>query len=86
MNVSEQAVWALGNIAGDGSQLRDYVTQLGIVKPLLGLVKLGKNLDHFRLVFSYWNFPGQSEQSERSPISLLACPVQFINKTETFSL
>jgi len=41
LNVSEQAVWALGNIAGDGSELRDYVTNLGILKPLLGLVKLG---------------------------------------------
>ena len=41
LNVSEQAVWALGNIAGDGSELRDLVTNLGILKPLLGLVKLG---------------------------------------------
>ena len=41
MNISEQAVWALGNIAGDGSELRDYVTNLGILKPLLGLVRPG---------------------------------------------
>ena len=41
MNVSEQAVWALGNIAGDGSELRDLVTNLGIIKPLIGLVKIG---------------------------------------------
>ena len=41
LNVSEQAVWALGNIAGDGSELRDLVTNLGILQPLLGLVKLG---------------------------------------------
>jgi len=34
-NVCEQAVWALGNIIGDGPNLRDYVIQLGVVEPLL---------------------------------------------------
>lgn len=38
-NVCEQAVWALGNIAGDGPQLRDFVVRSGIVHPLLALVK-----------------------------------------------
>ena len=41
MNVCEQAVWALGNIAGDGSELRDSVTALGVVKPLIKLVGPG---------------------------------------------
>lgn len=34
-NVCEQAVWALGNIIGDGPSLRDYVIGLGVVQPLL---------------------------------------------------
>ncbi|CAN8021400.1 unnamed protein product, partial [Ixodes persulcatus] len=38
-NVCEQAVWALGNIIGDGPQLRDYVIQLGVVEPLLSFIK-----------------------------------------------
>ena len=38
-NVAEQAVWALGNIAGDGSELRDFVIKAGIVKPLLELIR-----------------------------------------------
>lgn len=37
--VAEQAVWALGNIAGDGPELRDHVIDQGIIKPLLGLIK-----------------------------------------------
>ncbi|XP_003737723.1 importin subunit alpha-4-like [Galendromus occidentalis] len=37
-NVCEQSVWALGNIIGDGAQLRDYVIELGVVKPLLSFV------------------------------------------------
>jgi importin subunit alpha-2 len=37
--VSEQAVWALGNIAGDGPELRDHVIEQGIIKPLLTLIK-----------------------------------------------
>ncbi|KDR10659.1 importin subunit alpha-3 [Zootermopsis nevadensis] len=38
-NVCEQAVWALGNIIGDGPQLRDYVISLGVVRPLLTFIK-----------------------------------------------
>lgn len=37
-NVCEQAVWALGNIIGDGPHLRDYVIQLGVVQPLLNFI------------------------------------------------
>ncbi|CAH1368507.1 hypothetical protein MTP99_009935 [Tenebrio molitor] len=38
-NVCEQAVWALGNIIGDGPQLRDYVIELGVINPLLSFIK-----------------------------------------------
>ena len=33
-----QAVWALGNIIGDGPTLRDYVIALGVVQPLLTFI------------------------------------------------
>ncbi len=37
-NVCEQAVWALGNVAGDGAAMRDLVIESGAVKPLLALL------------------------------------------------
>ena len=37
-NVQEQAVWALGNIAGDGPHMRDFVINNGVIQPLIGLV------------------------------------------------
>lgn len=37
--VQEQAVWALGNIAGDGPNLRNFVLAHGALGPLLGLIK-----------------------------------------------
>uniref|UniRef100_T1IV31 Mitochondrial pyruvate carrier n=1 Tax=Strigamia maritima TaxID=126957 RepID=T1IV31_STRMM len=37
--VAEHAVLALGNIAGDGPELRDYVISLGILKPLIALTQ-----------------------------------------------
>jgi len=37
-DVQEQAVWALGNIAGDNPECRDYVTANGILNPLLTLL------------------------------------------------
>ncbi|XKL66606.1 hypothetical protein PGB90_010026 [Kerria lacca] len=38
-NVCEQAVWALGNIIGDGPDLRDYVISLGVVPRLLTFLR-----------------------------------------------
>ncbi|XP_060813561.1 importin subunit alpha-3 isoform X1 [Bombus pascuorum] len=38
-NVCEQAVWALGNIIGDGPTSRDYVIERGVVQPLLAFIK-----------------------------------------------
>lgn len=34
-----QAVWALGNISGDSTTLRDKVIQCGAVEPLVSLLK-----------------------------------------------
>lgn len=39
LQVAEQAVWALGNIAGDGAQSRDLVLSSGVLTDLLRLIK-----------------------------------------------
>ncbi|RWS25241.1 importin subunit alpha-3-like protein [Leptotrombidium deliense] len=49
-NVCEQAVWALGNIIGDGPQLRDYCIKLGVVRPLLSLIEPDMSLSFLRNV------------------------------------
>ncbi|ESN93551.1 hypothetical protein HELRODRAFT_186091 [Helobdella robusta] len=49
-NVCEQAVWALGNIIGDGPQCRDYVIGLGIVKPLINFINPHVTLSFLRNV------------------------------------
>ena len=36
-DVREQAVWALGNIAGDSPQCRDFVLRCGALAPLLNM-------------------------------------------------
>jgi importin subunit alpha-1 len=38
LDVREQAVWALGNIAGDSPGCRDYVLGQGALRPLLTLL------------------------------------------------
>ncbi|CAH0559501.1 unnamed protein product [Brassicogethes aeneus] len=38
-DVAEQAVWALGNIAGDGPATRDMCLQCGVMPDLLNLIK-----------------------------------------------
>lgn len=37
-DVREQAVWALGNVAGDSARCRDTVLAAGVLPPLLELV------------------------------------------------
>lgn len=37
-DVQEQAVWALGNIAGDSPECRDYVLNCGVMEPLIALI------------------------------------------------
>lgn len=39
-------MWALGNIAGDGASLRDYVLEKGIIKPLVDLASSGCEVTH----------------------------------------
>ncbi|KAL1456474.1 hypothetical protein WDU94_001205 [Cyamophila willieti] len=38
LNLAEQATWALGNIAGDGAQTRDFLLNLGTLPMILALV------------------------------------------------
>lgn len=37
-DVKEQAVWALGNIAGDSPACRDFVLRAGAMKPMLDIL------------------------------------------------
>ncbi len=45
--LAEQAVWALGNIAGDGPELRDHVIKQRIIKPLITLIKSDSSVSLF---------------------------------------
>jgi len=42
-DVREQAVWALGNIAGDSPRCRDYVLREGALPPLLDILNEHQN-------------------------------------------
>uniref|UniRef100_A0A6P7GWW3 Importin subunit alpha-1-like n=1 Tax=Diabrotica virgifera virgifera TaxID=50390 RepID=A0A6P7GWW3_DIAVI len=48
IDVAEQAVWALGNIAGDGSATRDMVLSCNVLNDLLGLIKPSTSLSLLR--------------------------------------
>lgn len=47
-DVREQAVWALGNIAGDSPKCRDQVLQAGALRPLLSLLSENPKLSMLR--------------------------------------
>jgi HEAT repeat protein len=48
LDVREQAVWALGNIAGDSPRCRDYVLSKGALGPLLALLNENHKLSMLR--------------------------------------
>lgn len=48
LEVAEQAVWALGNIAGDGPETRDLVLNSGVLKDLLGLIRPDTSISMLR--------------------------------------
>ncbi len=48
--VVEKTVWALGDVAGDGPELRDHVIEQGIIKPLLQLIVLETWLNLINLI------------------------------------
>ncbi len=49
-NVCEQAVWALGNIIGDGPACRDFCIKEGVVRPLLSFIQPNIPLSFLRNV------------------------------------
>lgn len=53
-DVQEQAVWALGNIAGDSPECRDHVLDAGVLPPLLQYVFLHHiRFKHFYFIYRF---------------------------------
>lgn len=44
----KQAVWALGNIAGDSAKCRDLVLSLGVLEPLINIIQTSQNVTMLR--------------------------------------
>ena len=55
-HVCEQAVWALGNITGDGAHCRDYVISHGIIEPLLSFVNPNTPVSYVIVGVSSWGY------------------------------
>ncbi|EER15237.1 importin alpha, putative [Perkinsus marinus ATCC 50983] len=47
--LQEQSIWAVANIAGDGPGIRDQCLRLGILQPLLDVIRAGQSIGLVRL-------------------------------------
>lgn len=48
-NVAEQAVWALGNIAGDGAATRDEVLKYNAAEVLVEILQTHQPVSHWKI-------------------------------------
>lgn len=85
-DVREQAVWALGNIAGDSPQCRDYVLQQGALRPLLNLLSENNKLSMLRnATWTLSNFcRGKSPQPDWELVRHLSLSTVLFNAVDLF--
>ena len=73
MNVVDQAVWALGNIAGDGSDMREFTIKNGIIPPLIVLIKPDIQVSSEQFMSWLQNGPKCSLTSECILFNIYSC-------------
>lgn len=73
MDVVDQAVWALGNIAGDGSDCRDFTIRNGIIPPLIALIKPDIQVGIKDACSSWIGTASRGEGGRRKRETLMGC-------------
>ena len=82
LDVREQAVWALGNIAGDSPKCRDFVLHGGALQPLLMLLNENHKLSMLRN--ATWTLSNFCRGKTPQPDWNLVC--HFLGPTDLLTL
>lgn len=74
-DIREQAVWALGNIAGDGAGCRDYVLTMGVLPALLQMITAAAQTPQLQATLmrnSAWTLSNLFRGKPSPPLNMVA--------------
>jgi importin subunit alpha-1 len=80
IEVVEQAIWCLGNMAGDNTRIRDAILYAGTIHPISHILTTTPNLSHSFKRNSSWTLANLCRGKPNPPFSLVKDALPALGK------
>ena len=71
IEVAEQAIWCLGNMAGDNTRIRDSILMAGVIQPIAHILNTATNLSHSFKRNASWTLANLCRGKPNPPFDLV---------------